>query len=376
MRKFDFQPGGRVVFGAGALAQLGALARELGGGRILLVTDPGLVRAGLVEKALRALPQKGATVFVFAEVEENPSTQHVERGTAFASAREPIDLIVGFGGGSAMDCAKGINFLLTNGGVMEDYWGIDKARRPMLPSLGVPTTAGTGSEAQSFALIAQEKTHQKMACGDKKARFRTVLLDPDLLASTPPPVCAAAGIDAISHALESYVTSARNPLSQMYAREAWRLLEQGFAPLVEDPQNAAARGQMLWGAHLAGAAIESSMLGAAHAWANPLTARCGVAHGVAVGLMLPAVIRFNGDAAEPLYAGLWPADAGAAAPRLAARVEELKRAARLPERLRECAVKKEELPELARLAATQWTAKFNPRPLPEGELLGLYEAAY
>ena len=329
-----------------------------------------------MEKALRALPQKGATVFVFAEVEENPSTQHVERGTAFASAREPIDLIVGFGGGSAMDCAKGINFLLTNGGIMEDYWGIDKARRPMLPSLGVPTTAGTGSEAQSFALIAQEKTHQKMACGDKKARFRTVLLDPDLLASTPPPVCAAAGIDAISHALESYVTSARNPLSQMYAREAWGLLEQGFAPLVEDPQDADARGQMLWGAHLAGAAIESSMLGAAHACANPLTARYGVAHGVAVGLMLPAVIRFNGGAAELLYAGLSPGETGEAAPRLAARVEELKRAARLPERLRECAVKKEELPELARLAATQWTAKFNPRPLAEGELLGLYEAAY
>ena len=376
MRKFDFHPGGRVVFGAGALEQLGVLARELGGGRILLVTDPGLVRAGLVEKALRALHESAATVFVFDGVEENPSTLHVEGGTAFASAREPIDLIVGFGGGSAMDCAKGINFLLTNGGVMEDYWGVDKARRPMLPSLGVPTTAGTGSEAQSFALIAQEKTHQKMACGDKKARFRTVLLDPDLLASTPSPVRAAAGIDAISHALESYVTSARNPLSQMYAREAWGLLEQGFAPLVEDPQDADARGQMLWGAHLAGAAIESSMLGAAHACANPLTARYGVAHGVAVGLMLPAVIRFNGGAAELLYAGLSSGEAREAAPRLAARVEELKRAARLPERLRECAVKKEELPELARLAATQWTAKFNPRPLAEVELLELYEAAY
>ena len=376
MRKFDFHPGGRVVFGEGTLEQLGSLARELGGERVLLVTDPGLVRAGLVEKALRALHKKAATVFVFDGVEENPSTLHVEGGTAFASAREPIDLIVGFGGGSAMDCAKGINFLLTNGGAMEDYWGVDKASQPMLPSLGVPTTAGTGSEAQSFALIAQEKTHQKMACGDKKARFRTVLLDPDLLASTPPPVLAAAGIDAISHALESYVTSARNPLSQMYAREAWRLLEQGFAALVEDPQRACARAQMLWGAHLAGAAIESSMLGAAHACANPLTARYGVAHGVAVGLMLPAVMRFNGAAAEPLYAGLLPGAVCDAAPRLAVRVEELKRAAGLPERLRECSIKKGELSELARLAATQWTAKFNPRPLGEGELLELYEAAY
>ena len=376
MRKFDFHPGGRVVFGEGALEQLGALAQELGGERILLVTDPGLVRAGLVEKAQHALHKTSSTVVVFEGVEENPTSRHVEEGTAFARAQGPIDLIVGLGGGSAMDCAKGINFLLTNGGVMEDYWGMDRATQPMLPSMGVPTTAGTGSEAQSFALIAQEKTHQKMACGDQKARFRTVVLDPDLLGSAPPQVVAAAGIDAISHALESYVTTKRNPLSQMYGREAWRLLEQGFAPLVDDPEHPQARGQMLWGAHLAGAAIEASMLGAAHACANPLTACYGVVHGVAVGLMLPHVIRFNSQAEEPLYAGLLPQSEGDCGARLAARVEQLKQLAGLPERLRECSITEENLSALAGAAAAQWTGKFNPRPVGEMELLQLYEAAY
>ena len=147
-----------------------------------------------------------------------------------------FDLLIGLGGGSAMDCAKGINFILTNGGRMEDYWGVDKATKPMLPSIGIPTTAGTGSEAQSFALISQEDTHQKMACGDKKARFRTVILDPALTKSTPKGVTAATGIDAISHAVESYVSTRRNPISQMFAKEAWRLLEKSFEIVVGDPE--------------------------------------------------------------------------------------------------------------------------------------------
>ncbi len=380
MREFDFQPGGRAVFGEGALEQLGALSRDLRGERILLVTDPGLVRAGLVERALDALDKTSSRVFVFEEVEENPTTRHVEEGVKFARAQGPIDLIVGLGGGSAMDCAKGINFLLTNGGVMEDYWGMDKATLPMLPSMGLPTTAGTGSEAQSFALIAREETHQKMACGDKKARFRTVILDPDLIRSAPPRVAAAAGLDAISHALESYVTTRRNPLSQMFAREAWRLLEQGFEPVVGDPESAQARGEMLLGAHLAGVAIEASMLGAAHACANPLTARYGVVHGVAVGLMLPHVIRFNSQAEEPLYRDLWPGAGGdkgeGCGERLAARVEELRREAALAEGLRELDIEERALPELAKAAAEQWTGKFNPRPVGEAEFLQLYESAY
>src|SRR5262249_17412696 len=152
----------------GSLGRLGDLARELGGHRVLLVTDPGLEAAGHPQRAVSNLESAGLDVTVFDEVKENPSTVCVELGTAVAR-KAKIDLIVAVGGCSSMDCAKGVNFLLTNGGKMEDYKGFGKATKPMLPSIGVPTTSGTGSEAQSYALITDEQSHLKMACGDKKA---------------------------------------------------------------------------------------------------------------------------------------------------------------------------------------------------------------
>jgi len=375
---FDFQPSIRIIFGENTLTQIGRLTKELSGHRVLLVTDAGLLRCGHVERALHSLQKESIQVFTFSAVAENPTTRHVENGVRFAKKNAPLDLIIACGGGSTMDCAKGINFLLTNDGKMEDYWGVDKATMPMLPSIGIPTTAGTGSEAQSFALISQEKTHIKMACGDKKARFRAVILDPTLLTTVPQKIAAVTGIDAISHAIESYVCAKRNPISQMFAREAWRRLEKSFEIILKEPENVAAQSDMLLGAHFAGMAIENSMLGAAHACANPLTATCDITHGIAVSLMLPRVIRFNSPIANELYADLtgWPKKSTGAAEHLCERVVQLAAAAGLPQQLRECRVEKSVLPELAKAAATQWTVKFNPRPVTEVELLELYEAAF
>jgi alcohol dehydrogenase len=374
-------PTTRVVFGVGALARLGELARELGGKRALLVTDPGLEKAGHPQRAVGSLQDAGLKVFVFDGVEENPTTRTVDAALTFAR-KSRIDLLVAVGGGSSMDCAKGVNFLLTNGGRMEDYKGFGKATRPMLPSVGVPTTAGTGSEAQSFALIADEKTHLKMACGDRKAAFRVAVLDPEVTVSQPEAVTAVTGIDAVAHALESYVCTRRNPLAQLYAREAWRLLEGNFERVLRRPDDLEARGAMQLGANFSGSAIENSMLGACHACANPLTAHYGVTHGVAIGVMLPHVVRFNADAAGALYGdlvhevGLLNGDHGAAGEVLARRVAELVRAAGLPTRLAECGVGEGILPVLAEEAAGQWTGRYNPRPVSENELLHLYEAAY
>src|SRR5204863_1384379 len=170
----------------------------------LLVTNPGLEAAGHPQRALASLRDAKLDVFLFDGVEENPTTRHVEACLSFAQAQQ-IDLIVAVGGGSSMDCAKGTNFLLTNGGSMADYKGFGKATKPMLPSITVPTTAGTGSEAQSFALIADESTHMKMACGDRKAAFRIAILDPEVTVSQPLKVTAVTGIDALAHAVESYV---------------------------------------------------------------------------------------------------------------------------------------------------------------------------
>ncbi len=196
MEGIDFQPRTRLVFGRGAVARLGELARGLKGTRVLVVSDPGVVAAGHFQRGLDSLLQAGLEVHSFHGVRENPSTTEVAAGLEVAQQFRP-DLLVGLGGGSSMDCAKGINFLYSCGGRMEDYWGVGKATSDMLPMIAVPTTAGTGSEAQSFALISQAETHVKMACGDPRAACRIALLDPELTITQPASVTALTGIDAV-----------------------------------------------------------------------------------------------------------------------------------------------------------------------------------
>jgi alcohol dehydrogenase len=337
---------------------------------VLLVTDPGLEAAGHPQRAEASLRAAGLEVFVFDDVEENPTSKHVERGVAFAKPLG-IDLIVSVGGGSAMDCAKGINFLLTNGGRMADYKGFGKAHKPMLPSIGVPTTSGTGSEAQSYALIADEPSHMKMACGDRKAAFQAAILDPEVTVSQPHKVTALTGIDALAHAIESFVTTKRNPVAQMFAREAWKLLEVNLEKVLHNPADLEARGAMQMGAFFAGTAIENSMLGVCHSCANPLTAHYGLTHGLAIGIMLPHVIRFNAKAVGELYrelveeAGLVNGHPEGAAETLAQRITQLLHIAGLPTRLSQCGVSRGIFNVLAEEAAGQWTARFNPRPVSE-----------
>lgn len=363
-----------VRFGTGRLSEVGALARSLGLRRTLLVTDPGVRAAGHAAAAVTALESQGLAVAIFDEVEENPSSWQVAHG-ARAAADHAADGLVAVGGGSAMDCAKGINFVRTNGGVMADYRGYGRARRPLLPSIGVPTTAGTGSDAQTYALISDSETGEKMACGDPGVGFRAVILDPELPRTAPRRVAASSGLDAVAHAVESFVTTRRNARSAEYARAAWRLLDGALETALAGAANGRAWAEMTLAAHLAGAAIEQSMLGAAHATANPLTARHGVTHGAAVMLMLPWVVRFNGARCEPLYRELTGLAAGASEA-LARRLEELRTAGGLPAKLGEIGVGRNELDELARLAAAQWTAGFNPRPVGADELRELYEAAW
>ncbi len=382
---FDFNPRTRVVFGCGAFSQLGKLARELGGRRVLVVTDVGLRKTGYCDQAQKHLSAAGLEVAVFDQVQENPTTDHVDRCVAFART-ENIGLIVGLGGGSSIDCAKGANFLLTNGGRMQDYKGVGKATLAMLPMIAVPTTSGTGSEAQSFAVIADAETHMKMACGDPKAACRVAILDPELTVTMPPAVAAATGIDAMTHAIESYVTTKRNPISQMFARQAWEHLSAAFPVMLREPQNLDARGKMQLGAFLAGAAIENSMLGAAHAAANPLSAHYGTKHGVAVGLLLPHVMQWNASAVGDLYRDLviaakWD-DAGtnreSAAGQLADGFTEFLRLAEMPVSMSQAIhVNADEivLDLLAAEAAQQWTGTFNPRTMDVAAFVELYRNA-
>ena len=375
---FDFQLRTRLVFGAGAVEQLGHVARELRFTRPLVVADPGLLKAGHVERAMRLLGTAGLDPVPFHDFDVNPDSDMIERGRAHT---EPlgVDAIIGLGGGSSLDCAKGINFLLTNGGAMADYQGYGKASRPLLPMIAVPTTAGTGSEAQSYAVIADAETGLKMACGDAKAAFRVALLDPELTLSQPEGVTSAAGFDAIAHAVETAVTKRRTPVSTLFSHEAFRLLSTNYERVMAAPHDIDARGAMLLGAFYAGLAIEQSMLGAAHACANPLTARYKIAHGVALALLLPHVVQWNAGADAELYAPIAATlngAGGSSSDRLAEWLMEVRRAGGFPHRLRDAGVPEDSLASLADLASRQWTAAFNPRQLDQPDALEVYRCAY
>lgn len=382
---FDYQPRTRLVYGVNTVDRVGELAAELGGKRVLLVTDGGIVKAGHAERVMHSLRKHAESITLFDKVRENPTTKDVD--LCLAMAREAkVDLIVGLGGGSSMDTAKGTNFILTNGGQIKDYWGVGKATKPMLPLIAIPTTAGTGSECQCAALIADDETHNKMACLDPKAAAKVAILDPALTVSMPARVTAFTGIDAIAHAVETAVTKKRNPLSLMYSYAAFRLLVPSLPQVLANPGDVEARGRMLLGAAYAGTAIENSMLGAAHSAANPLTAYFNIVHGQAVGMMLPLVVRYNSADAAALqgYAELASSaeiaklkdGATNALEGLIARLESLLNICNMPRTLGECGVTADEIPVMAADAAKQWTANFNPRPIDAAGFQGLYEQAF
>jgi len=224
----------------------------------------------------------------------------------------------------------------------------------------------------------------KMACGDKKASFAIAVLDPKLTLTQPAHVTALTGIDAISHALETWVTRPRNPVSLLFSREAWRLLSANFLKVMEDPNDLEARAGMLLGAAWSGLAIENSMLGAAHALANPLTANHQIVHGQAVGVMLPHVVRFNGEQFDDWYRELTITSAGnlgapdstSGSAGVAEFVQQMVKAAGLEISLQDLKIPREQIPMLAAAAEQQWTGKFNPRPVTSDELSAIYQNAF
>ncbi len=376
---FGFTAATRLVVGPGSIRRLGEIARDLGATRSLVTSDRGIVECGHTAAGIDSLREAGLATEVFSAFTENPSAAEVEAGTAVARAFRP-DLLVGLGGGSSMDCAKGINFLHSCGGRMRDYKGRGTATGSMLPSIAVPTTAGTGSETQSCALFTDDETGMKMACGDPRAAFRVAILDVNLTLTQPLSLAALTGVDALAHAVESHVSTAATPASRTFSREAWRLLAANLPHVVSGGGGIDARSAVQFGAALAGIAIENAMLGAAHALANPLTAAHHVVHGQAVGVMLPHVVRFNGPVCGAAYANLL-ADVGIAATAsdagstLADWLTGLLAAARLKTSLHGCGIEAPDVHALAAGAAAQWTGGFNPRPVTATEFADLYEAA-
>ena len=370
---FASRPAPRLIFGPGKLRELPEAVRGLGGTAVFVVSDPGVARAGHLDAALRLLADAGLPAAAFAESRENPTESDTATCRDAAHAHR-FDCIVAIGGGSSLDTAKACNFLLTNGGAMRDYHGYGKASRPLLPLIAIPTTAGTGSETQSYALISRDGSHEKMACGDPKALPAVAILDPDLTSTLPHGAALLSGVDALTHAIESAVCTKATPVSSGHAEEAFRHIAAAIDRVVDGRPTADDRAHMLLGAALAGSAIENSMLGAAHASANPLTARLGIVHGRAVATMLPHVMRFNAtvpaaaagyDRLDSRLRGLGVTDLS-----LQAWIEALVQRCHFPA-LDPAA----DFALLAEDATRQWTGKFNPRPLQREDFISLYRRA-
>jgi len=342
----------RLIEGPGSLSQLPSFVE----GRILIVTDQGIVSAGHLKRVTDLLDQAGHEIFVYDQVRENPNESEVETCTKFAHNINP-DVVIGLGGGSAL---------------MADYQGYGHAKGPLLPFIAIPTTAGTGSECQSYAIISNDFSNEKMACGDLQALARIAILDPELTASMPLMVARLSALDALSHALESAVCTKRSKESVAFSTIAFEKISGVIENIIRGDASVAQRGEMLSGAAMAGRAIEGSMLGAAHATANPLTAYHGVAHGHAVITMLPTIMRWNAEVPEAhsLYQ-IFANQIGRDVPGLISWIEELTAASEL----QKVDIPAEKIGALAKSADEQWTGNFNPRSLSLDDFKAVYAQA-
>jgi alcohol dehydrogenase class IV len=378
MKPYQFSYGPKLISGPGAAARLGEL---LPPGRCLFVTDARVRALGLPDAALAGIAAAGIEPVLFDAVEADPS-----RATLMAAvaAGEGCASVAGFGGGSPMDVAKLAAYLLASGDELDAIWGVGKAIGPRLPLALVPTTAGTGSEATPVTIITVEGA-EKRGVSSPVLVPDWAILDPTLTLGLPRDVTAATGIDAMVHAIEAY-TSARlkNPMSDMLAREALRLLSANLLRACDAPDDLAAREAMLLGAHLAGVAFANAPVAGVHALAYPLGGHFHVPHGASNALMLTHVLGHNLDAALDSYAELGtlldPALASegrqAQGRGLIERLRALGRAAGVPQRLREVGVTAADLDLLAREAMKQERLLINnPCPISEADARRLYEAA-
>ena len=279
MQPFDSSHRTRLIFGEGKLELLGQLARSLRAQSAFIVSDQGILEAGHHDRAEKSLTEAGIQVSCFHDFGENPTSSMIEAGVRHVAQVNSIFSSAWWW--KQHDHAKGSISSIPVAAPSRLPW--IKATAPMLPMIAIPTTAGTGSEAQSYALISDAKTHTKMACGDPRAAATIALLDPLLTLTQPFSVTVLTGIDAMSHAVETRVSTRSNAMSVTYSQRAFGMLGKGFDRVIKEPSDIEARSMLQLGAYFAGLAIENSMLGAAHATANPLTARYGITHGQAVG---------------------------------------------------------------------------------------------
>ncbi|MCY0094034.1 iron-containing alcohol dehydrogenase [Hoeflea ulvae] len=385
MTPFTFNTSKSIQFGAGQLASLGELARDRIGQRVMLVTDPGLLRTEIVSRALTVLETAGVEVEMFSDVQADPPEAVILAAVEQAKTAS-VEGIIGLGGGSSLDVAKLVSVLALGRETLKTIYGVGNAKGPRMPLILVPTTAGTGSEVTPISIVTTG-TNEKMGVVSPVILPDVALLDPELTLGLPSHITAATGIDAMVHAIEAYASTSanNNPLSRLLATQALSLMGRSLLKAVHQGDDITARSDMLLGSMLAGQAFANSPVAAVHALAYPLGGHFHIPHGLSNALVLPHVLRFNAATAPQPYADLAPYafpelakfEGQARAAAFCDRLAELSAACGLQQSLRAMNIPEDFLPRLASDAMNQTRLLVNnPRPVSESDALAIYRAAY
>ncbi|MBA3014712.1 MAG: iron-containing alcohol dehydrogenase [Proteobacteria bacterium] len=372
-----------IRFGCGAIADLGMIVKNLKGTKVFLVADPGVVAANLMGKITKPLDDEAIPFTIFTEIDPEPGLRLADRGAELAR-QAGADCVVGVGGGSAMDVAKAVSILLTNGGCAENYLGLGKIAKAGVPKIMVPTTAGTGAEVSFTAVFINEKTSSKGGMNGDPLYPEAAILDPELTLTMPPHVTAATGIDAFTHAIEAFVSTQSHPISDMYALEAMKLISASLPKVYAHGGNISARTDMLLGSMLAGKALATAGVGLVHAMAYPLGGMFGIPHGLANAVLLPYVLQYNLLGAPEKYArvaALLGCEVKGIGHKEAARcvveaVFELNMEIGIPATLADLNIPGDKIPEMAKIALTVTRpVENNPRRPTYDDVVNIYQVA-
>jgi alcohol dehydrogenase class IV len=383
IKPFQFTASTRLRFQSGGIQALGEEVKALGIKKVLLVTDPGIKNSGLIEKATKSLEKEKIPYTVFAEVEANPSLQVVENGLSLLQ-RNACDGMAAVGGGSSMDTAKAIGILATHPAPLFQYEGGNKLTKPIPPLIAVPTTAGTGSEVTGASVITDKTRKYKAGIRSPYLIPSVAILDAELLLTLPPPILAATGMDAYTHAYETFVSQLTNPVSQALAFDSMRLINRNLRRLYANPENLESAEAMMLASTMAGIAFYNGRVGMIHAMAHPMGGHFDVPHGVANAILLPFCMEYTRIAVPDLFSRIAEAmdedirglSADGGSKKAAEAVRNLCIDIHIPKGMREVGVKKEAIDLMTRDAVTSGIHITTPRKVGYEDIKAIYEAAY
>ena len=384
MRIFNFRAAGEITFGSGSIGDAGAIIKRHGGKKILMVVDSGFAKNGPLEELTGALQREKLSFVIFDGVEPEPRVEVADRCAGLAR-KERCDFVLGVGGGSAMDTAKAAAVLATNEGRARDFQGLNKVPKAGLPKGMVPTTAGTGSEVTFTAVFINEEEKKKAGINSPFLYPEMSILDPELTLGLPPAVTAFTGMDALTHAIESYTSKAASPMSEMFSEEAIRRIGKSLRQAVDQGSDLDARTHMLFGSLLAGVGLANAGVTAAHSLSYPMGGVYRVPHGVANAMLLPAIMEFNAFSSVKKFAGIAEL-LGEKVKELSVKeaavlaVETVKQLAKdigIPQRLSDLGIPETAIPGMAEEAIkVARPLENNPRPVSLEEAIRIYHSIF